>query len=93
MSVLKPNRGNKIFSSRIKWVDRLLPFDFEVVQVAMRTLGMADYLSRHPTELHVASVKAEALWNEWFTVNSVINLNDVLECSETTGVKDSQRKV
>ena len=45
MSVHKPNRGNKTFSSRLtRWVDRLLPFDFEVVHVAGRTLGMADYL-------------------------------------------------
>ena len=65
MSVLKPNRGNKTFSSRLtRWVDRLLPFDFEVVHVAGRTLGMADYLSRHPTELQGSSVEAETLWNE-----------------------------
>ena len=88
MSVLKPNRGNKTFSSRLtRWVDRLLPFDFEVVHVAGRTLGMADYLSRHPTELQGSSVKAETLWNEWFTVNSVISLNDVLDNSEASSVK------
>ena len=70
-SVLKPNRGNKTFSSRLtRWVDRLLPFDFEVVHVAGRTLGMTDYLSRHPTELQGSSVKAETLWNEWFTVKA-----------------------
>ena len=47
MTVLKPNRGNKTFSSRLtRWVDRLLPFEFEVEHVAGRTLGMADYLSR-----------------------------------------------
>ena len=80
MSVLKPNRGSKTFSSRLtRWVDRLLPFEFEVVHVTGRTLGMADYLSRHPTELQGASLKAGALWNEWFTVNSVISLKDVLE--------------
>ena len=45
----KPNRGNKTFSSRLtRWVDRLLPFEFEVVHVAGRTLGTADFLSRHP---------------------------------------------
>ena len=88
MSVLKPNRGNKTLSSRLtRWVDRLLPFDFEVVHVAGRTLGMADYLSRHPTELQGSSVKAETLWNEWFTVNSVISLNDVLDNSEASSVK------
>ena len=75
MSVLKPNIRNKTFSSRLtRWVDILLPFEFEVVHVAGRTLEMADYLSRHPTELEGASLKAGALWNEWFTVNSVISL-------------------
>ena len=84
MTALKPNRGNKTFSSRLtRWVDRLLPFDFEVVHVAGRTLGMADYLSRHPSELEGA-IKAETLWNEWFTVNSVISLNNVLENGELT---------
>ena len=49
------------------------------MHVAGRTLGMADYLSRHTTELEGPCLKAEALWNEWFTVNSVISLKDVLE--------------
>ena len=79
MTVLKPNRGNKTFSNRLtRWVDRILPFEFQVVHVEGRTLGMADYLSRHPSELEGASIKAETLWNEWFTVNSVISLNNVL---------------
>ena len=82
---MKPNRGNKTFSSRLtRWVDRLLPFQFEVEHAAGRTLGMADYLSRHPSEMQGATVKAETLWNEWFTVNSVISLNDVLEANATT---------
>ena len=86
MSVLKPNRGNKTFSSRLtrRWVDRLLPFEFEVVHVPGRTLGMADYLSRHPTELCGSAVKAETLWNEWFTVNSINSLNDVLDGSDAS---------
>ena len=85
MTVLKPNRGNKTFSSRLtRWVDRLLPFEFEVEHVAGRTLGMADYLPRHPSELEGASMKAETLWNEWFTVNSVISSNNVLENGELT---------
>ena len=89
LSVLKSNRGNKTFSSRLtRLVDRLLPFDFEVVNVAGRTLGLADYLSRHPTDLQGSSVKAETLWNEWFTVNIVISLNDVLDNSEASSVKN-----
>ena len=94
-SVLKPNRGNKTFSSRLtRWVDRLLPFDFQVVHVAGRTLGMADYLSRHPTELYGSTIKAETLWNEWFNVNSVISLNNVLDFAvKRAASKASRRKV
>ena len=84
-SVLKPNRGNKtIFSRLTRLVDRLLSFDFQVVHVAGRTLRMTYYLSKHPTELYGSTIKAETLWNEWFTVNSVISLNKVLDCSETS---------
>ena len=85
MTVLRPNRGNETFSGRLtRWVDRLLPFDHEVVHVPGRTLGMADYLSRPPIELQGASVKAETLWNEWFTVKSVISLNNVLDNNGVT---------
>ena len=93
MSVLKPNRGNKTISSRlIRLVDKLLPFEVEVVHVAGRILGMADYLSRHPTELEGASLKAEALWNECFTVNSVNSLKDVLEDeTQASGQSESER--
>ena len=46
MSVMEPKRGNQTFSDRLtRWVDRLLLFDFEVVHVAGRTLGMAGRLS------------------------------------------------
>ena len=49
-SVLKANKGNETFSSRVtRWVDRLFPFDFTVVHAPGRTLGLADYLSRHPS--------------------------------------------
>ena len=60
MSVFKLKRGNNTFSSRLsRWVDRLLSFDFEVVHVAGRTLSMAKYLSRQPSNLEGASKKAE----------------------------------
>ena len=52
-----------------RWVDRLLPFDFVIVHTPGRTLGMADYLSRHPSEYEGAVAKAEDLFNDWFTIN------------------------
>ena len=58
-SVLKNNRGNKTFSSRLtRWVDRMMPFEFEVIHAPGRVMGMADYLSRHPTELMGNAIKS-----------------------------------
>ena len=48
---------------------------------------MADYLSRLPTELQGAAVKAETLWNERFTENNVICLNIDTEYGEATTEK------
>ena len=71
-TVLKGQKGNKTYSSRLsRWVDRLLPFDFEVIHGLGRTLGIADYLSRNPTQQNENSIKAKTLWDEWFTVNIV----------------------
>ena len=62
---------------------RLLPFDFEVIHAPGRVLGFADYLSRHPIELKGTVVKAEILWNDWFTVNTITRINVIPE-NETT---------
>ena len=57
MTVLKPNRGNKTFSSRLsRWVDRLLSFEFEVVHVAGRTLGMAAIKTKCGTRIYVLRI-------------------------------------
>ena len=78
-TVLKSNKGNKTYSSRLtRWVDRLLLFDFEIFHAPGRTTGIADYLSRHPSPIEGRSVKADELWNNWFTVNHVNNVNSIL---------------
>ena len=78
LSVLKNNRGNKTFSSRLtRWVDRLLPFQFKIVHAPGRTMGMADYLSRHPSPSQLPNKFAEELWNDWFTVNVIDNISAV----------------
>ena len=79
-SVLKSNKGNKSFSSRFtRWVDRLLPFEFSVVPTPGRTLGMADYLSRHPSEYEDSIAIAEQLFKDWFTVNVVKEITPELK--------------
>ena len=84
-------------------VDRLLPFNFEVTHAPGRVLGFADYLSRHPSELQGATIQAEKLWNDWFTVNTVSKFTaisgDTAKATETprekilTRAKDSVLKV
>ena len=78
LSVLKNNRGNKTFSSRLtRWVDRLLPFEFKIVHAPGRTMGMADYLSRHPSPSPLSNKFAEELWHDWFTVNVIDNISAI----------------
>ena len=78
LSVLKNNRGNKTFSSRLtRWVDRLLPFQFKIVHAPRRTMGMADYLSRHPSPSPLSNKFPEELWHDWFTVNVIDNISAV----------------
>ncbi len=49
LSALQSNRGNKTSFSRLaRWVDRLLPFTFEVQHIPGQDMGWADYFSRHP---------------------------------------------
>ena len=77
-TALKSNHGNKTYSSRLtRWTDRLLPFDMEVIHQPGRTLGLADYLSRHPSEYNEKewSKNEKELWESWFVVNSVEEIN------------------
>ena len=44
------NKKNKTMFSRLtRWLDRLIPFDFQVEHKPGAKIGLADYLSRHPT--------------------------------------------
>ena len=52
-------------------MDRLLPFDFSFEHCSGRTLAMADYLSKHPSEYEGALGKWEHTFNDWFTINVV----------------------
>ena len=53
---------------------------------------MADYLSRRPGEMNGSVIKAEMVWNEWFTVNSLVScLNIILE--DSAQPRDSDKTV
>ena len=72
-SILKGNTANKTYSSQLTcWVDRLLLYQYIVTHAPDRTLGMANYLSRHPSPSNNnVQVKAEEFRNNWFTVNKI----------------------
>ena len=49
LSALNENRGNKTYQGRLTcWLDRLLPFHFNLEHIPGKNMGFADYLSRHP---------------------------------------------
>ena len=78
-SVLSADKANKTFSSRLNsWVERLLPFEFSVAHKPCRRLGMADYLSRHPSPFEGSIIKSEYLFNDWFTINVVNEIENAL---------------
>ena len=64
-------------------MDRLLPFEFEVIHAPGRVVGFADYLSRHPSEIKGNAVNSEKLWNDWFTVNAISKINAISEIETT----------
>ena len=90
-TVLKGQKGNKTYSSRLtRWVDRLLPFDFEVIHGPGRDMGLADYLSRKPSPHNEnTAINASTLWNDWFTVNVVSEFTAAMT-NQNTGRRDSE---
>ena len=49
LTALKDNRGNKTYQSRLtRWVDRLLPFNFNIEHIPGKQMGFEDYFSRNP---------------------------------------------
>ena len=49
LTALKKNRGNKTYQSRLtRWVDRLLPINFNIEHIPVKQMGFADYFSRNP---------------------------------------------
>ena len=90
ISALSENYNNKSYQSRLsRWADRLLPFDFEVIHVPGVTLGIVDYLSRHPT----FSAPAPSIYDELFVVKSIEAFNSALSFINTFNILDSASKL
>ena len=77
LSALKSNRGNKTYQSRLtRWIDRLIPFDFNIYHLAGIKMCLINYISRHP----VGKPQPPAYWDEQFVVALV---NDFVKCVES----------
>ena len=52
ISLLNGNKkkNKTLFSRLTRWLDRLIPFDFVIEDKPGAKIGLADYLSRHPSE-------------------------------------------
>ena len=51
LSVLKSHRSKKSYNIRLtRWIDRLLPFDFNIEHIPGTRMGLVDYISRQPNQ-------------------------------------------
>ena len=51
LSIMKENRSNKSYNSRLtRWIDRLVPFQFDIEHLPGARMGLVNYISRHPIQ-------------------------------------------
>ena len=63
LSIMKENRSNKSYNSRFtRWVDRLLPFQFDIEHLPEAKMGLVNYISRNPSQ----KVKKVSAYDEEF---------------------------
>ena len=62
---MKEHRSNKSYNSRLtRWVDRLLPFQFDIEHLPGAKMGLVDYISRNPSQ----KAKKVSTYDEEFIV-------------------------
>ena len=76
-SALGEYKSNKTFQSRLtRWVDRLLPYQFKVVHIPGKDMGIVDYMSRKPN----GEPWPESYLDEKFVVVSIECFHRALDC-------------
>ena len=71
-SALGEHRSNKRYQSRLtRWVDQLLPYQFKVIHIPGKDMGIVDYLSREPN----GEPWPESEIDERFVVASIENFH------------------
>ena len=77
VSALDEHKSNKTYQSRLtRWVDRLLPYQFKVIHLPGKDMGIEDYLSRNPK----SEPRPESVLDEKFVVTSIESFHKALDC-------------
>ena len=88
-SAFGEHRSNKTYQSRlIRWVDRLLLYQFKVIYILGMVMGIVDYLSREPN----GKPCPESEINERFVVTSIEDFHKALDCLSSR-LSDTDRKI
>ena len=72
---MKEHRSNKSYNSRLtRWIDRLLPFDFNIKHIPGAKMGLVDYISRQPNQ----EAKITNKYDEEFAVATITRIRDAI---------------
>ena len=72
---MEEHRSNKSYNSRLtRWVDCLLPFDFNIEHILGAKMGLVDYISRQPNQESKVTYK----YDEEFAVATITRIRDAI---------------
>ena len=75
LSIMKEHRSNKSYNSGLtRWVDLLLPFDFNTEHIPGAKMGLVDYISRQPNQ----EAKVTNKYDEEFAVATITRIRDAI---------------
>ena len=75
LSIMNEHRSNKSYNSRLtRWIDRLLPFDFNIENTPGAKMGLVDYISRQPNQ----EAKVTNKYDEEFAVATITRIRDTI---------------
>ena len=75
LSIVKEHPSKKSYNSRLtRWVDRLLPFDFNIEHIPGAKMGLVDYISRQLNQ----EAKVANKYDEEFAVATITRIRDAI---------------
>ena len=81
------NKKNKTMFSRLtRWLDRIIPFDFQIEHKPGAKIGLADYLSRHPSR----EATPISTYDNMFTVAKINLIRTALGFNTSKGPNTSK---